>query len=113
MNSFELQKLKNEFGALYGKELLIDKFNDYMLCISSYQKDAVDAFVEEFGINLLNLSNFEDAFLGEYASKQEFLEDLIAKSAWDLPDFIAIDWDLSFDNREEIFCHGFVFAASF
>ena len=102
-----------EFAKLYGNEVLAEKWEDYVQCISSYRKEAVDAFVQEFGTDLLDLSNFEDSFLGEYASKKEFLEYLINANSWEVPDFLVVEWDLSFDNREEIFCNGFVFSTDF
>ncbi len=113
MNKVDHQKAKIEFVKLYGNEVLTEKWEDYAQCISSYGKEAVDAFVQEFGIHLLDLSNFEDSFLGEYASKKAFLEHLIAANSWELPDFLVVEWDLSFDNREEVFCNGFVFSADF
>jgi len=91
------------------------------LCLGLIEENGIDvvlAFVQEFGVR--NLQGFEDSYQGIYQSKADFLEEYMNKAVSDLPEFLVIDWELSFDNTDFIWvasAHegggGYVFGSDF
>ena len=64
--------------------------------------EAIEAFVEEFGIHCLETDSFEDAYRGEYGSEAEFAEQYTNDCYTDttfLPDWVVIDWQATWDNE--------------
>ena len=79
-----------------------------------YGEDAVDAFIEIWSVD--DLKYFDDAYCGEFESGAKFAEDLVTGNFGidDLPTFVAIDWNetwnnLRYDYHEE---NGFIFNAN-
>lgn len=66
---------------------------------NSYSMEAIEAFVEEFGIE--NIDSFEDAYCGPY-SGEEYARELV-ESGWDMnsiPGFVEIDWAATWANLD-------------
>lgn len=60
--------------------------------------EAIEAFVEEFGVNCLN--DFEDAYRGEYDSEAYFAEQYTTDCVpFHVPDWVVIDWQATWDNE--------------
>ena len=80
-----------------------------------YSYEAVDAFVEEFGLHSLTSDNFQDSYRGQYDSKADYAESYVSDCyVVDLPSFLEIDWEASFNNLDVVFSKdGYVFDNQF
>ena len=80
-----------------------------------YSYGAVDAFIEEFGLHSFTSSGFEDAYRGQYDSKADYAESYVSDCyVVDLPSFLEIDWEASFNNLDVVFSsNGYVFDNQF
>jgi len=89
-------------------------YEDYVTLGEEYSYGAVDAFIEEFGLYTLTTTAFEDSYRGQYDSKADYAEQYVSDCyVIDLPGFLEIDWEASFDNMNEVFCNGYVFDTQF
>jgi hypothetical protein len=102
-----------EFIAEHGEDDLVQYYVKYVEIGESYSYRAADIFIEEFGID--NVEKFEDAFRGSgYASKADYAEQFVTDCyCIDLPTFIEIDWETTFDNLDCVYINGFVFDTQF
>ena len=101
-----------EFVDEYGEDNLVKYYEDYCELGEEYSYDAVDAFVEYFGLD--QLQGFQDAYRGSYESKGHFAEDFVNDCyAVNIPGFLEIDWEASFDNLDFVYQDGFVFDTQF
>lgn len=68
--------------------------------------EAVEAFVEEFGID--SIDGFEDSYYGEYGSESEFAEEYTDSnhSMGRIPSWVVIDWQATWDSA---LCYDFVY----
>lgn len=84
---------------------------------SGADNDAIEAFVEEFGIHCLD--GFEDAYRGEYDSEADFAEQYTNDCYTDttaLPGWVVIDWQATWDNEVSssfTYNNGYVFFSEF
>ena len=75
---------------------------------NNWNKEAVDAYLS-LGIGDDELKNFDEAYQGEWASDEKFVQNLIEDAGElpkDLPAYIHIDWettarDIMMDYSEE------------
>jgi hypothetical protein len=96
----------------HGEDNFVQYYEDYVQFGESYNYGAVDTFIEEFGID--NLQSFEDAFRGEWNSKAEYAENYVSDCySFEMPGFIEIDWDTTFENLDCVYANGFVFDSQF
>ena len=73
-----------------------------------HEEEAIDAYIA-LGIGDEDLSNFEEAYVGEYASDEAFTQELLEEVGdipQDLPTYVHIDWeatarDIMYDYSEE------------
>ena len=102
-----------EFIAEHGEDNFVSFYEEYVDFGEEYSYEAVDAFIEEFGIS--NLNSFADAFRGHYDSKGDYAEDFVTDCySIDIPGFVDIDWEATFDNMDAVFTEeGFVFDTQF
>jgi hypothetical protein len=101
-----------EFINEHGEDNLVKYYEDYCKLGEEYSYDAVDAFLEYFGFD--QLSGFQDSYRGSYESKGHFAEDFVNDCyCVDIPGFLEIDWETSFDNLDFVYQDGFVFDTSF
>lgn len=101
-----------DFIEAFGNDNFIAYYEEYVKYGEEYSYDAVDAFVDEFGIDAI--ANFCDAFYGEYDSEEQFAEqfvgDCYAVNLQDLP--VVIDWTATWESNlryDFAFNNGFVF----
>ena len=80
-----------------------------------YSYEAVDAFIEEFGLHSLVGDNFQNSYQGQYDSKADYAESYVSDCyVVDLPSFLEIDWEASFNNLDVVFSsNGYVFDNQF
>ena len=90
-------------------------YEDYVVVGEEYSYGAVDAFIEEFGLHSFTSSGFEDAYRGQYDSKADYAESYVSDCyVVDLPSFLEIDWEASFENLDVVFSsNGYVFDNQF
>lgn len=103
-----------DFINEHGADNFYNLYEDYCEMGEQSSYDAVDAFIEEFGIQSFNTSNFEDAYRGQWESKADYAESYVTDCySVELPSFVEVDWEATFDNMEESFCNGYVFSNQF
>ena len=90
-------------------------YEEYVVVGEEYSYDAVDAFIEEFGLQSFTQSNFEDAYRGQYDSKADYAEQYTSDVyCVELPSFVEVDWEATFDNLDVVFnVNGYVFNTQF
>lgn len=103
-----------EFIQEYGQDNFFDRYVDYVAVGEEYDYQAVNAFIEEFGIQSFSQDAFNDAYRGRYSSKADYAYDYVNDVyGVELPGFVEIDWEATFDNMDEVFCNGYVFNSQF
>lgn len=101
-----------DFIEEQGEDNLVKYYEDYCELGESHSYDAVDAFVAEFGIH--SIAGFEDAYRGEYSSKADYAEQFVSDCyCLDMPAFVEVDWEATFDNMDCVYYDGFVFDTQF
>jgi hypothetical protein len=104
-----------EFIESNSEEDFRNLYEEYVNVGEKYSYNAVDAFIEEFGMSSFSSLCFEDAYMGQWESKEEYAENFVRDCySLDLPGFIEIDWKETFDNLEVVFSsNGYVFDRNF
>jgi len=105
-----------EFIQVYGNDNFLAYYEDYVKYGEEYSYEAVDAFVDEFGIDAI--ANFCDAYFGEYDSEEQFAEQYVSEhyitNLDDVP--VVIDWTATWERNlyyDFAFNDGFVFTKNF
>ena len=88
-------------------------YEDYTRMVEEYDQETVDSFIEVF--DLMDVEHLQDAYNGHYSSGAEFAESFVSDVGYiqtDLPYWIAIDWEetwenLSYDYTES---NGYIFS---
>ena len=88
------------FYALTTPECTPEEETKYQELVTNYGIPAVDAFVEEWSIQ--DIFYFEDAYVGTYASKQDFIESLCEDNA-PMPIWLSIDYQDSWENLSDYY----------
>lgn len=83
----------DEFIADYGLKN-IGFYDSYADAMEDYDRWAVLAFVEEFGIT--NIEHFSEAYQGTYKSEAEFAEEFCSQMG-DIPHYVVADWQATWD----------------
>ena len=74
-------------------------FEEYRQAVHDFDQETVDAFLEEF--DLMDVSHLNDAYMGYYESGAAFAESFVSDMGYvhnDLPYWIAIDWEETWEN---------------
>ena len=85
-----------DFIKSFGEEDFRNHYETYQRLVDDYGKGLVEEFMEDYDIE-----NFEDAYQGEYESGAEFAEQLCRDCGYitgDLPSWIEIDWEATWDR---------------
>jgi len=90
-------------------------YEEYVIAGEEYSYGAVDAFIEEFGLQSFTQSNFEDAYRGQYDTKADYAEQFTSDVySVEVPSFVEVDWEATFDNLDVVFdSNGYVFNTQF
>ena len=104
-----------DFINQYGNNSFLKFYEQYVQNSEDYCYEAVDAFIEEFGLYSLVGDNFQDAYRGQYDSKADYAESYVSDCyVVDLPGFLEINWEASFNNLDVVFnSNGYVFDTQF
>ena len=88
-----------EFIDTHGNKDFVLYYEDYTRMVEEYDQDTVDAFLEEF--DLMDVEHLSDAYYGQYRSGAEFAQNMVSDCGYvhhDLPYWIEIDWEKTWDN---------------
>ena len=104
-----------DFIKEYGEKKFRDYYEDYYRAIDDLGEDIVNAFIEVFYIE--SIGNIEESYQGEM-SGSEFAEQIASDCGYvreDLPGWIEIDWEESWDNLSYDYCEqdGYIFSQNF
>ena len=104
-----------DFIDKYSEANFRSYYQNYVETGEEYSYEAVDAFIEEFGLHSLTGDNFQDSYRGQYDSKADYAESYVSDCyVVDLPSFLEIDWEASFNNLDVVFSsNGYVFDTQF
>ena len=102
-----------EFIEEHGHKDFALYYEDYTRMVEEYDQETVDSFIEVF--DLMDVEHLQDAYMGHYRTGAEFAESFVADTGYiqtDLPYWIAIDWEetwenLSYDYTES---NGYIFS---
>ena len=87
------------FIEIFGSKAFYQNYEDYARRVDEYDQETVDAFLEEF--DMMDVEHLQDAYMGHYGSGEEFAESFVSDMGYivtDLPYWIAIDWEKTWDN---------------
>ena len=87
-----------EFIETHGHKDFVLYYEDYARMVEEYDQETVDSFIEVF--DLMDVEHLNDAYMGCYRSGAEFAEAFVSDCYGmpDLPYWIAIDWEETWDN---------------
>jgi len=104
-----------DFINEYGADNFYNLYEDYCELGEQSSYEAVDAFIEEFGIHTLTSSAFGDSYRGQWDSKAQYAEQYTTDCySVDIPGFVEIDWEATFDNLDVTITEdGYVFYTQF
>ena len=88
-----------DFIKEHSEEEFVHHYETYNRLCEDYGKDLVDEFIEDF--NVSTIENFEDMYQGQYNSGADFAEQIATDCGYitrDLPSWIEIDWQKTWDN---------------
>ena len=94
----DLEEMK-EFIETHGHKDFVLYYEDYARMVDEYDQETVDAFLEEF--DLMDVEHLTDAYYGRYDSGAEFAENFVTDMGYaqhDMPYWIAIDWEKTWEN---------------
>ena len=104
-----------DFIKEYGEKKFRDYYEDYYRAIDDLGEDIVNAFIEVFYIE--SIGNIEESYQGQMTGS-EFAQQIASDYGYvrgDLPSWIEIDWEESWDNLSYDYCEqdGYIFSQNF
>ena len=88
-----------EFMEEHGHKDFYLYYEDYCQALAEFDQQTVDSFLEVF--DLMDIEHLGDAYMGHHGSGAEFAESFVSDCGYiqhDLPYWIAIDWEETWDN---------------
>ena len=88
-----------DFIKEYGEKNFRDYYETYNRLCEDYGQNLVDEFAENFDVD--SVDHFEDIYQGQYNSGADFAEQIATDCGYitrDLPSWIEIDWEKTWDN---------------
>ena len=74
----------------------LPNFKEYVLACEEWSLCVVDAFIEIWDIS--DVEHIGDAFYGHFDSVEEFVDDYMDQVGHDVPSWLAIDYDRTWDS---------------
>jgi len=104
-----------DFIEEHGEQNFMNYYEEYVRFGEEGSYDAVDAFVDSFGID--SISDFDESYQGQWDSEEDFVENFLL-DCFDLsiPDFVVIDYKNTWESNlrhDFVFNDGFVFNRNF
>ena len=105
-----------EFIEEHGHKDFVLYFEDYQQAVEEYDKEIVDSFLEEF--ELSSVDRVSDAYHGSWRNGAEFAEQLVSDCGYisgELPYWIEVDWEKTWDNLSYDYTeiNGYIFSNNF
>ncbi len=88
-----------DFIENYGQTEFLTYYETYHRLVDDYGQNLVDEFAQEFDVD--SVDHFEDMYQGQYNSGADFAEQIATDCGYvtrDLPSWIEIDWQKTWDN---------------
>ena len=91
-----------DFIKEHSEEEFVHHYETYNRLCEDYGQNLVDEFIEDF--DLSTIENFEDMYQGQYESGADFAKQIATDCGYiksyqgDLPSWIEIDWEKTWDN---------------
>ena len=88
-----------EFIETHGNSDFLCYYEDYSHAVTEFDQVTVDSFLEVF--DLMDIEHLGDAYMGHHGSGAEFAESFVSDCGYvhtDLPYWIKIDWEETWDN---------------
>ena len=91
-----------DFIKEYSEEEFVHHYETYNRLCEDYGQNLVDEFIEDFDVS--TIENFEDMYQGQYNSGADFAKQIATDCGYiksyqgDLPSWIEIDWEKTWDN---------------
>ena len=88
-----------DFIKKYGETEFQTYYETYNKLVDDYGQKLVDEFAEEFDVD--SVEHFEDIYYGEFENGAEFAEQLCQDCGYitrELPSWVEIDWQKTWDN---------------
>ena len=88
-----------DFIKEHSEEEFVHHYETYNRLCEDYGQNLVDEFIEDF--DLSTIENFEDMYQGQYDSGADFAQQIASDCGYvtrDLPSWIEIDWQKTWDN---------------
>ena len=91
-----------DFIKEHGEKDFREYYETYNRLVDDYGQNLVDEFIEDFDIS--TIENFEDMYQGQYDSGADFAKQIATDCGYiksyqgDLPSWIEIDWEKTWDN---------------
>ena len=88
-----------EFIETHGNSDFLCYYEDYARMVDEYDQWTVDSFLEVF--DLMDIEHLQDAYNGHNSSGAEFAQSMVSDFGYvthDLPYWIEIDWEKTWDN---------------
>ena len=108
----EMQEFINE----HGHKNFVEYFEEYHQAVEEFDKETVDSFLEEF--DLSSVDRISDAYHGSWRNGAEFAEQLVQDCGYinnELPYWIEVDWEKTWDNLSYDYTeiNGYIFSNNF
>ena len=91
-----------DFIENHSEEEFVDHYQTYNRLCEDYGTGLIDEFIEDFDVS--TIENFEDMYQGQYDSGADFAKQIATDCGYiksyqgDLPSWIEIDWEKTWDN---------------
>ena len=88
-----------DFIENYGETEFLTYYETYHRLVDDYGQNLVDEFAQEFDVD--SVDHFEDIYQGQYNSGADFAEQIATDCGYitrDLPSWIEIDWQKTWNN---------------
>ena len=88
-----------EFIEEHGHKDFYLYYEDYCQALEEFDQQTVDSFLEVF--DLMDIEHLGDAYMGHHGSGAEFAESFVSDCGYvhtDLPYWIKIDWEETWEN---------------
>ena len=88
-----------DFIKNYGETEFLTYYETYHRLVDDYGQNLVDEFAQEFDVD--SVEHFEDMYQGQYNSGADFAEQIATDCGYitrDLPSWIEIDWQKTWNN---------------
>ena len=104
----ETQELLDEYNDMvdfikeHSEEEFVHHYETYNRLCEDYGQNLIDEFIEDFDVG--TIENFEDMYQGQYDSGADFAKQIATDCGYiksyqgDLPSWIEIDWEKTWDN---------------